>query len=783
MGSCLGTVATVDVEHRSVISSSNANISQNSNPSNENPSTSDPSTVQQASAHSQPSISGTWQSSFRNDRIVDPADILSILDERTFRVINNFTAAEILQIQRHVRNTARAIRGMPAASALMNMGRTPTASSLLPNTKTGLSKHCMDEAVLRRIFASGSDHFHRGLTELSKFKKKRNQISTFNASKHEIVAENTAGADINSSYQDNLNRDSPLPQSFLTGKYKADPVGSVYLLLLACTEARWESYAAACVAASAKVVGASASPALDSKKRSFRNGTTETGNPDDVTNNVPSGISFFILCYFLAIVMKSSNRDEKLLLLFHILVPTKQLKSIFFQQQNSYLPKFPSYMFEAGFMSLVDQPYLSGMSEELHPSNLGLKVSSAVTLDTIASLLLTSIYSSEASDGLEFGEGKIDVDNVEMISKLNALYDSFTVDQLLTYDDFIHWAGTVLDDDIIDFILLSLFSTGIFISPERELRLIRECWLKWQRGEYERRKVHEEQTSLNNPSSKTEGVSSKKKSSVIWGLVNGGSLDPPPTNGNDVLVADESDKKVENAWGGIGNFDGLGGLGNGVLYCVDADWWKKWEKYTGWTWESEYVGTSSKTSGKFIPHYLICIFIPSDCSIFFLMLKKWLIVDEGKRRPLRNLRPREIANESLLQKDNELIGGSFGSYEVMKVGLQKNVDYVLVPCPVWDVLFDLYGGGPPLPRMVDGTNIDIDAEKPLWDSSKVSLFPIPESLLVVTHPWIIHCQVRNNILMCAIFFLPEKKTDPSLPRYLSRYAIQFSHIDEATLVH
>lgn len=89
----------------------------------------------------------------------------------------------------------------------------------------------------------------------------------------------------------------------------------------------------------------------------------------------------------------------------------------------------------------------------------------------------------------------------------------------------------------------------------------------------------------------------------------------------------------------------------------------------------------------------------------------------------------------------------------MKLGVRKNIDYVLVPCPVWDLLFDLYGGGPPLPRMVDSTNID--AERPLLDSSEVSLSPIPDSLLVVTHPWIIHCQVRNNFLMCALFYLPE----------------------------
>lgn len=600
MGSCHGTVATVDVEHRSVMHSSHAIFSQNPNPSAENPSISDPSTVQQTSAASQSSISGTWQSSFRNNRIADAADIISILDERTFCVINNFTSAEILQIQRHVRNTTRAIRGMPAASALMNMGRTPTASSLLPNTKMGLSKHCMDEAVLRRIFASGSDHFHRGLTELSKFKKKRNQISTSNTSKHDVVVENTAGADMNSSHQDNLNRDATLPQSFLTGKYKADPVGSIYLLLLACTEARWDSYAAACVAASAKVVGTTASPTLDSKRRSYRNGTTEAGNADDVTNNVPPGISFFTLCYFLAIVMKSSSRDEKLLLLFHTLVPTKQLKSIFFQQQsNGTILKFPSYMFEVGFTSLVDQPYLSRMSEELNPTNLGLKVSSAVTLDTIASLILTTILTPDGSNGPESGEKNINVDNMEVISKLNALYDSFTVDQLLTYDDFINWATTTLDDDIIDLILLNLFSAGIFISPERERHMVRECWLKWQRGECERRNV---QTSLNDISSKSEGsegVSSKKKSSVIWGLVNGGSLDQTPTNSNDVLVANDSDKRMETVWGGIGNVDGLGGLGNGVLYCVDVDWWKKWENYTGWKWESECAGTSSKITGRF----------------------------------------------------------------------------------------------------------------------------------------------------------------------------------------
>jgi hypothetical protein len=606
MGACHGTTATVDVDHRSTITSPNINVSRYSNPtegtSTEPPSTSDVSIHDRTAAVSavQSSASATWQLSFRNEFIVDPADIISVLDERAFHVINQFTSAEVLQIQRHVRAITRAIRGMPAASALMNMGRTPTASSLLPNTKTGLNKHCMDEAVLRRIFASGADHFQRGLTELSKLKKKRNALSSLNTPKSDSITEQTLGADGNTSLLDNLNpsktHESQFPKPFLSGKYKADPVGSIYLLLLACTEARWESYAAACVAASSTASGTSASSSVDGKRKSFRNGTSETSNPDDGTNSAPAGVSFFILCYFMAMVAKSTNRDQKLLLLFHILVPPKQLKSIFFQQQSSSLPKFPSYMFEIGFTSQVEQPYLSVTSEDLHPSKLGLKVSSAVALDTIASLLLISMYGADGADKLETGDGKGDLENLEAISQLNALYESFSVDQLLSYDDFIHWACAALDDDTIDAILQSLFTAGIFISPERELQLVRECWLKWQREEYERHNFHGQATS-DEVVAKTEmGISPKKKSSVIWGRVNGNSLDPPSTNGNDILLVNDSEKKGKRVWGGIGNFDGLGGLGNGILYCIDIHWWKSWENYTGWQWGPAHAELSRKSS-------------------------------------------------------------------------------------------------------------------------------------------------------------------------------------------
>ena len=50
--------------------------------------------------------------------------------------------------------------------------------------------------------------------------------------------------------------------------------------------------------------------------------------------------------------------------------------------------------------------------------------------------------------------------------------------------------------------------------------------------------------------------------------------------------------------------------------------------------------------------------------------------------------------------DDEIVAGTYGSYEVMKKGLAKEINYVLVPPSVWDILFELYGGGPPIARMV-----------------------------------------------------------------------------------
>ena len=115
----------------------------------------------------------------------------------------------------------------------------------------------------------------------------------------------------------------------------------------------------------------------------------------------------------------------------------------------------------------------------------------------------------------------------------------------------------------------------------------------------------------------------------------------------------------------------------------------------------------------------------------------------GPRQRVRQRRPGALSTECLLQKNGDFVGGALGSYEVMKSKLHRCLDYVVVPPAVWDILFEIYGGGPPLPRMIE---IPMDRERAsqnyVASIDRNRVVPIPESLKVVTHPWILHCQVN-----------------------------------------
>jgi len=160
------------------------------------------------------------------------------------------------------------------------------------------------------------------------------------------------------------------------------------------------------------------------------------------------------------------------------------------------------------------------------------------------------------------------------------------------------------------------------------------------------------------------------------------------------------------SWGGLSGVDGRAGLGYGILYCVDKLWWDQWVAYTGFGGE--------------------------------------------RRRTL--LRPGDITTERLVDKDFEHhIPGTLGSFEPMKEGLVQNRDYILVPPDVWDVLFEMYGGGPPMPRMVLPPTNKLarngdhsrGADPPNSASTEMSMMQLKllSNLTVATQPWIINCSL------------------------------------------
>ena len=101
---------------------------------------------------------------------------------------------------------------------------------------------------------------------------------------------------------------------------------------------------------------------------------------------------------------------------------------------------------------------------KIYPSKLSLKVSSAVTIDTIAMLLLASMYVPCGNESTTL-----------VVPDYGIVW-------------WLYFVGLSLDDTFIDHVLQTLFSEGIIISPERELQIVRDHWLlHWHKGECKRR--------------------------------------------------------------------------------------------------------------------------------------------------------------------------------------------------------------------------------------------------------------------------------------------------------
>ena len=268
-----------------------------------------------------------------------------------------------------------------------------------------------------------------------------------------------------------------------------------------------------------------------------------------------------------------------------------------------------------------------------------------------------------------------------------------------TLNDFKVWADEVLTDTVLDACFHELFGKGIFPGPSLEKRLVQHEWMEWQRW------TEEELVQVESDAGKNSDIIAKSVKALME-LSNGQKSSHKPFS------------PTVMPWGRVGGLDGGGGLGRGVLYCIDRKWWDTWAAYVGWTW----MGQKPK-----------------------------------KRKSFQ--RPGYLSNEALLENDSEILTrGTLGSFEMMKTDLKKNRDYVLVPPGVWNVLFELYSGGPPLPRMVlppDRKSSDMstrtersltagddeldDVMESLGKDIRVS--QLPDHISVATNPWIVHCSL------------------------------------------
>ena len=265
-----------------------------------------------------------------------------------------------------------------------------------------------------------------------------------------------------------------------------------------------------------------------------------------------------------------------------------------------------------------------------------------------------------------------------------------------TMDEFLLWADHALDDNTLDALMYRTFASNILPSPFGERNLVLQRWQQWQQSDFK-----------------------------LWSLEDGSHdyLDYISQSFRHIFHVERRNDAVPattRVWGNIGGFDGRGGLGHGIMYCVDKKWWDAWEDYVGWNW-----GANVRTQRR------------------------------------SRIRPNAIPTDRLLDQSPEAaVAGTLGSYEVMRLGLIKGVDYVLVPPGVWDVLYELYSGGPPLPRIVlppprkekerafsvDSKQME-DADVMMVDPN-VEVLPvnspllrIPEAFSVATHPWVFHCHV------------------------------------------
>lgn len=498
----------------------------------------------------------------------------------------------------------------------------------------------------------------------------------------------------------------------------------------------------------------------------------------------PVGIYFSSLCFIVAMALRGTRR-QKVNLLFYLLLPPKELYSLLISHPAGGLPTWLLEVDGDVVLSYESLNYYYNYDGVMLPSvdNVGeylmtsckkkrLSIDSCDSVEVLATLLADSLgrrcYVTQDGNsvyGKQLLMNIMDKTNVECINVQSLVMDLkcekvSTVLMRETLQDgemiptttadlsssemcyigkfvktpiaitntedesgrsswlmkeFSDWADVAMNDVILDKIMSRLFGTGIIPTAQMECQLVAQRWVDWN--------THND--PLDDFSSPTPISHEMNGHTAPASTSSMGGIRRMFVKSHDSEVPIDEMAKIVNenfnhVWGGIGGVDGKGGFGHGVLYCIDKCWWDEWAAFTGWR-NDVYLVKSTTNNGSIIVK-----------------------------------RPRELTTERLIDRspDSSFISGSQGSYEAMKSSVVNGEDYVLVPPGVWNILYEMYGGGPPLPRMVlppkscmtggdDGGGLSC-VEVVVKDSERaIHPYPteIPQSVRVATHPWVIHCQI------------------------------------------
>jgi len=713
------------------------------------------------------------------DRVIDPEDVHIVLETNISSCINKLHSAETTLILRRVRKVVGTFSDQSTgkSSSLGYYGNVKKNKAPVDDaTKSRLifqKDHLLDLNAMRSIFIAGDRWLSRGrgenwmTTSLESYRHKQISIGTNGHSRNtyshggplHIRSPNIPAAANGTDGNENATRSQYLKEG------QGDLVGAAYTLLCHLSETRWD-HTQKIASSSAERVGL----VLDANKKITQKKKKRGGAPPPPPLNpkqeesgaetpppaLPSGISFQALTLLIAYSLRCSRR-QRLHLLFHLLLGSDRLGEILEEHPAGGVPSWIvdfDQNWKLSYGSLGHEYYYKD----------SIRIDALVAIETIGILLhnappqaretvaTTEDVKNSPSGGnrkraLSYGDKKyhkakmhvmlsgylrrvrsgndapiFDDENEQLLRKgvldtfwsssadifaqpqqgPNHTQDSSNKSILWTLDEFMDWAESAIPNDFtLDIIMHHVFGMGLLPTPSMERKLVTDSWIEWQLRELQ---LFDEEinSDLNGAIS---AMTNSIKNLLSFSSHRDNDVHSEPSS--NFVLDDNFDLNGTQVWGGIGGFDGKGGLGNGIMYCIDKQWWDNWSAYVGWEWYGEGFNYSKRSRD----------------------------------------RPREVSSEPLLDRSADFfLGGSMGSYELMKQNLTKNEDYVLVPPCVWDILYELYGGGPPLPRMVlrrvsYNTSIEVSTQERFRKPNK-----IPKSLGVATHPWVIECHVSLSIV-------------------------------------